>query len=121
MSLPHFLVAIFISIHMNSFASSKYSGLQVYFSENNDYSRVLATKIQSSVKEGLQNENDRVVKPGKDMYIMENVSNPAVLIECGFLTNYEECKKLSQKEYQNRLSLAIVCGIIEYKEQISSY
>lgn len=113
--------AMFVSIHMNSFGNSKYSGLQVYYSENNDYSRVLATKIQSSVKDRLQNENDRVVKPGKDMYIMENISNPAVLVECGFLTNHEECKKLSEKEYQNRLSLAIVCGIIEYKAEISSY
>lgn len=113
--------AMFVSIHMNSFGSAKYSGLQVYYSENNDKSRVLATKIQTSVKDNLQNDNDRVIKAGKNMYVMENVSNPAVLIECGFLTNFEECKKLCEKEYQKRLSLAIVCGIIEYKEQISTY
>ena len=113
--------AIFVSIHMNSFGNSKYSGLQVYYSENNENSRILATKIQSSVRDSLQNDNDRVIKQGKNMYVMENITNPAVLIECGFLTNYEECKKLCEKEYQNRLSLAIVCGIIEYKEQISSY
>ena len=113
--------AIFVSIHMNSFGDSKYSGLQVYYSENNDYSRLMATKIQSNVKDRLQNDNERVIKPGRDMYIMENVSNPAVLIECGFLTNSLECKKLCEKEYQNRLSLAIVCGIIEYKEELLSY
>ena len=43
------------------------------------------------------------------------------VIECGFLTNREECLKLSEKEYQKQLSLAIVCGIIEYKEAISTY
>ena len=50
------------------------------------------------------------------MYLMENISGECVLIECGFLTNPEECEKLSKKEYQKELSLAIVCGIIEYKE-----
>ena len=55
------------------------------------------------------------------MYVLENINNSGVLIECGFLTNAEECKKLSEKEYQKQLSLAIVCGIIEYKEMISSY
>ena len=53
------------------------------------------------------------------MYILENVSNTAVLIECGFLTNSAECKKLSEKEYQKELSFAIVCGIIEYKDKSS--
>ena len=113
--------AIFVSIHMNSFGNPKYSGLQVYYSENNENSRLLATKIQTSVKDTLQNDNDRVVKEGKNMYVMENVTNTAVLIECGFLTNRGECEKLCEKEYQNRLSLAIVCGIIEYRKQISSY
>ena len=46
------------------------------------------------------------------MYLLENISNPAVLIECGFMTNEEELKKLSEKEYQKQLSFSIVCGII---------
>ena len=113
--------AMFISIHMNSYQNPKYSGLQVYYSENNENSRILASNIQSSVKNELQNSNNRTVKAGDGMYILENINNSAVLIECGFLTNAEECKKLSEKEYQKQLSLAIVCGIIEYKELISSY
>ena len=106
--------ALFVSIHMNSFGSSKYSGLQVYYSENNDSSRSLAESIQSSVKAELQKDNNRVIKAGKDIYVLEHVENPAVLIECGFLSNEEECKKLSEKEYQKSLSFSIVCGIIEY-------
>jgi N-acetylmuramoyl-L-alanine amidase len=51
------------------------------------------------------------------MYLMENLSNPAVLVECGFLTNEAECKKLSEKEYKNQLCFSIVCGIIEYIEK----
>ncbi len=110
--------SVFISIHMNSFGSAKYSGLQVYYSEKNEESRILADAIQNRVIEDLQKENNRKTKPGKDMYVLENVENTAVLIECGFLTNKEECEKLSQKEYQKQLSFSIVCAIIDYIEKL---
>ena len=110
---------IFISIHMNTFGSSKYSGLQVYYADKNDESRALANKIQSSVKEHLQPENHRQVKNGSALYILENANGTAVLVECGFLSNAEECQKLSEKEYQKELSFAISCGIIEYINEIS--
>lgn len=106
--------ALFVSIHMNSFSESKYSGLQVYYSTKNEGSESLATHIQSSVKRELQPANDRKIKPGSSIYVLENIENPAVLIECGFLTNPEEAEKLSKKEYQNLLSFSIICGIIEY-------
>ncbi len=108
--------AIFVSIHMNSFGSSKYSGLQVYYSEKNESSRALADTIQNRVATDLQNDNNRVPKAGKSIYVLENISNVAVLVECGFLTNEAECKKLSEKEYQKELSFSIICGIIEYIE-----
>ena len=105
---------ILISIHMNSFGSSKYSGLQVYYADGNDESRILATKIQNAVREELQPENKRQVKNGKSLYLLENSNGTPVIIECGFLSNESECEKLSQKEYQKELSFSIICGIIEY-------
>ena len=109
--------SILVSIHMNSFGDGKYSGLQVYYSPGDNDSRLLADKIQSSVKESLQKDNNRVIKQGDGMYLLENTEPTAVLIECGFLTNKTECEKLSQKEYQKELSFSIVCGIIEYVEE----
>ncbi len=106
--------SIFISIHMNSFGSSKYSGLQVYYSGGNEESRKLANAIQNNVRSELQPENNRVTKNGKDLYILENCSSTSVIVECGFMSNNEECQKLSTKEYQNQLSSAIICGIISY-------
>ena len=106
--------AIFLSIHMNSFGDKKYSGLQVYYSTSNDSSMILANSIQTSVKKELQPSNNRKIKEGKGIYLLENISNTAVLIECGFLSNSDEAEKLSQKEYQKILSFSIVCGIIEY-------
>ena len=102
---------------MNSFGSSKYSGLQVYYTDGNDESYNLAQSIQNKVKNDLQKDNNRVVKSGKQIYLLENIENTAVLIECGFLTNPEECEKLSKKDYQKELSFSIVCGIIEYIEK----
>ena len=109
---------ILISIHMNSFGSSKYSGLQVYYADGNEDSRILATKIQNSVRKDLQPENKRQVKNGKSLYLLENSSGTPIIIECGFLSNEEECEKLSQKEYQKQLSFSIICGIIEYINEI---
>ena len=111
--------SIFVSIHMNSFGSSKYSGLQVYYSKLNEESQLLADAIQNRVVVDIQKENNRTTKPGKDMYLLENIKNTAVLIECGFMTNPEELKKLSEKEYQKQLSFSIVCGIIEYIDKIN--
>ncbi len=106
--------AIFISIHMNSFSQPQYSGLQVYYSVNNESSKYLADSIQSRIREDMQRNNTRKIKAGNNIYLMENINNVAILIECGFLTNEDEAKKLSEKEYQNNLSFSIVCGIIDY-------
>jgi N-acetylmuramoyl-L-alanine amidase len=108
--------AILISIHMNSFSDSKYSGLHTYYSTKNEDSYNLASLIQSKVKEKLQPENNRVIKPGKNMYLLENLSNIAILIECGFISNPDECTRLCEKDYQKELCFSIICGIIEYIE-----
>ena len=112
--------AIFVSIHMNTYGSSKYSGLQVYYADNREDSEALAACIQNNVKKTLQPTNRRQIKNGKSLYILDNCKATTVLVECGFISNEEECKKLLEKEYQNELSFSIVCGIIEYINSISS-
>ncbi len=105
--------ALLISIHMNFYGAATCSGLQVYHGSDKQSQR-LASSIQNEVISTLQKSNKRAIKEGKDIYILENSVNPAVLIECGFLSNPEECEKLSQKEYQKELCFAILCGIIKY-------
>ena len=107
--------AIFLSIHMNSFGASKYSGTQIYYTDNT-MAEGLANSVRDAVRESVQPENKRALKKGNGIYVLENSLEEAILIECGFLTNPDECKKLSEKEYQNKLSFAIVCGIIKYIE-----
>lgn len=107
--------AIFISIHQNYFSSSQYSGLQVWYSGNDNRSMELAQYIQSGVKNTLQPNNNRQIKlAGSNIYLLEHVKNPAVLIECGFLSNPEEAKRLSDPTYRQNLSEVIYRSVTEY-------
>ena len=109
--------SIFISIHQNTFSDPKYYGLQVYYSKNNDNSLLLAESIQNFVKKNLQTENERKVKPAdKNIYLLYHLTSPAVLIECGFISNEKECDLLSTQEYQTKISTAIYLSILEYFE-----
>ncbi len=107
--------AIFISIHMNSFSDPKYSGLQVYYSKNHPESEPLAKSIQESVRENLQSENDRSIKAANSrIFILDRIKKPAVLIECAFLSNPEECALISEESYRKKLTLSIFCGISDF-------
>lgn len=106
---------IFVSIHMNAFPQEKYRGLQVYYSKNDPSSKELAESIQSSVCGYIQNENTRSVKKASgNIFLLDRITSPAVLVECGFLSNAEECELLSNEEYRRKLTLAIFCGIMDY-------
>lgn len=107
--------SIFVSIHMNRYSQPKYKGLQVFYSKNSDKSIELANSIQSSVKEYLQPDNDRAVKPGgSNIYILDRIETPAVLIECGFLSNPEESAMLCNTEYQKQLAAVMYSSIIDF-------
>lgn len=106
---------VFVSIHQNKFPQKKYSGTQVYYSKNDPSSQVLAKLIQSSVRENLQPENKREIKKAtSSIYILENIHCPAVLTECGFLSNDDEAVKLTEQSYQKQLACAITAGIVKF-------
>jgi len=112
---------IFVSIHMNSFPQEKYSGLQVYYSGNSPNSLTLADKIQLSVREHLQKDNSRKTKKASgNIFLLDRIQSPAVLIECGFLSNPEECCMLCSEEYRRKLTMSIFCGINEYISENNS-
>lgn len=107
--------AIFVSIHMNSFPIAKYSGTQVYYSANNEESSVLAKLIQDGVRASLQPSNTRRTKAAtSSIYLLDKLTCPAILIECGFISNPEECTRLCNEEYRQELALSIACSLREY-------
>lgn len=108
---------LFLSIHMNSFTDPKYSGLQVWYSKNNPESEYMADKIQSNARKYLQPENDRKTKAaGSNIYLLHRASVPSVLIECGFLSNPDEAKKLEDQEYRRQIALVIFVSMMEFLE-----
>lgn len=105
--------ALFLGIHMNKFSDGKYSGTQVYYSPNSAYSMTLAQALQGKVKESLQPENERAVKKaGSSIFLLKRLQIPAILAECGFLSNEAETARLNSAEYKKEFSLttAVVLG-----------
>lgn len=106
---------IFVSIHLNKFTTSTANGAQVFYSKNNPNSSVLGQSIQNSIVALLQPDNERVIKQGtKSTYLLHNAKIPAVIVECGFLSNSAELKKLKNENYQKEMSFSIFCGILNY-------
>ena len=106
--------ARFISIHMNKFPQEKYFGLQVYYSKNDPQSFELAKEIQENTRKYLQVQNARKVKPADSkIYLLDRAESPAVLVECGFLSNPEECKRLCDGDYQNELAYILLFSLLK--------
>ena len=109
---------IVVSIHQNKFDSPQYSGAQIFYSANHPDSRKLAESIRTAVVMLIQQENTRQLKEGsKDIFILDNTTVPAVIVECGFLSNDAERLKLTDEEYQKQLAYAIAMGVLDYIRQ----
>ena len=99
---------------MNKFSDPKIFGAQVFYSNNSPDSERLAELIQSELL-SLNENNKRVSKAAEDsIYLMKCAKIPAVIVECGFLSNPAECEKLKTDEYKNELANAISRGIENY-------
>ena len=106
--------SILISIHQNHFENEAEWGTQVWFSPNDEISPTLADKILRSVKKNIQPENKRENKVSDNSYyILYKAQKPSVMVECGFVSNENENKRLQDKEYQRDMAYSILAGICE--------
>lgn len=103
--------ALLLSIHQNNFPNSKYSGAQVFYREG---CQDLAKELQSAFRSTLNPGSRRQEKKSSGIYLMENITCPGVLIECGFLSNPAEEAKLRSDAYQKQLSALIGCTVSCY-------
>ncbi|HHW47560.1 MAG TPA: cell wall hydrolase [Clostridiaceae bacterium] len=106
---------IVVSIHMNGFTESQYYGAQTFYPPNSPESQRLATEIQKALREIVDPQNGRQPQLKKEpIIILRDLKTPTTIVECGFLSNTEEEKKLQTKEYKEKLALAIKEGIKNY-------
>lgn len=102
-----------VSIHQNSYPDASVCGPQVFYYETSETSKELAQKLQTQLICDLQPEKEREIKTGNDLYILKNSNCPAVIVECGFLSNPTECALLQTGEYQQKIALAIARVLCE--------
>ena len=106
---------VLLSIHMNSFPQSKYSGAQVFYSKTNAQSQIFAEVLQDSLRNGVNPDNARVAKQvPNEVYLMKNVECPAVIVECGFLSNREEEALLQTENHQKKIAMSIGAATINF-------
>ena len=108
---------IYVSIHLNKFEKEKYKGYQTFYNKKNEKSERLAKLIQENLKQTMKDKNKRESLSIKNKYLMDNLKIPAVIIECGFLSNKEDLENLKQEEYQKKIAWGIYLGIMEFFEE----
>lgn len=105
---------VFVSIHLNKFEQSRYFGAQVFYGEKHSDSKGIAESIQAALKSGISNGNNRVAKPaGDSIYLMRTLTCPALIVECGFLSNPDDEAALVRDDYQTRLAVCILAGYLQ--------
>lgn len=105
--------AILLSIHQNHYTDSRYGGAQMFWAPT-DGSRELAKELQKSFVAHLNPGSNRAAKKCQGIWLMEHIQCPAVLVECGFLSNPAEEAKLRDGGYQQKICCVIVCSVIKH-------
>ena len=105
---------VVISIHQNSFPSEQSKGAQVFYYSHSNESKKLATILQNQLIKTLDPSNHRLEKANDTYYLLKTNVCPMVIVECGFLSNYEEATKLNSDQYQNQIAWAIHLGVLSF-------
>ena len=101
---------IVVSIHMNSFSTSNTKGAHVFYKSGNESGKALAESVAKTLSSKIVSAHENA-KVG-DYYILNCTDKPAVLVECGFLSNPEEEVLLQDEEYANKFCYYLFCGIL---------
>ncbi|HRC80316.1 MAG TPA: N-acetylmuramoyl-L-alanine amidase [Sedimentibacter sp.] len=104
-----------ISVHLNYFPQKQYYGAHVFYQKSNEaLTKAAAETIQESMKNILDKSNSRVPQPKNGIKIMDDTKVPVILIECGFLSNNDEERKLISDDYQEKTAWAIYAGLLKH-------
>ena len=103
--------ALVVSIHQNSYSEESIHGAQVFYYTHSEAGKKAAEIMQKELL-AVDPDNTRQAKANDTYYLLKRTEVPTIIVECGFLSNYEEAEKLADPEYQRQLSETIVKGII---------
>lgn len=103
-----------VSIHQNSYHEESVKGAQVFYYQHSEEGKELAECLQKHMIEGLDKTNKRKAKANDSYYLLRKTSTPTVIVECGFLSNWEEAEMLVTEKYQKKVAKAVCNGIEEY-------
>lgn len=103
--------AVMVSIHQNHFPDGRYSGPQVFWADGGE---ALAEKLQTALTDALAPGSSRSTKRSTGVYLMEHIEHPGVLVECGFLSNPEEERKLASPEHQKKIAAVLAAVLADY-------
>lgn len=106
-----------VSIHQNSYPEEYVHGAQVFYYDTSAEGKRLAELLQTRLVADIDPQNHRQVKANDSYYLLKKTGSPIVIVECGFLSNWEEAEKLCSEEYQEKLAWAIHLGILQYLNQ----
>ena len=110
-----------VSIHQNSYTAESAHGAQVFYYSESAEGKKLAEHIQASLKALVDGENTREVKANNSYYMLKKTPTPTVIVECGFLSNYEEAQQLCQDDYQQQLATGITAGVCAYLKTVPDF
>ena len=105
-------VCLFISIHMNAFPQPRYSGMQVWYGAAHPLSAEVAGRIQAAAVAIMPDNHRKIKAAGSNIYLLDRIKSPAVLVECGFLSNPEEAERLSREGYRYAVAAAVFAGVM---------
>lgn len=106
-----------VSIHQNSYHEEAVNGAQVFYYGTSEEGKRLAETLQEKLVSYVNPKNHRQAKANESYYLLKKTEVPIVIVECGFLSNWEEAKKLQEDSYQNQIAWAVAMGILSYLEE----
>ena len=99
----------------NSYSDPSVSGAQVFYYTGSEEGETAADLLQEKLNE-MNPDHQKEIKANDTYYILKNTRVPVVIVECGFLSNYEEAEKLAGEEYQTMVAEVVAGGIKSYVE-----
>lgn len=107
-------VDLVVSIHQNSYHEEQIQGAQVFYYSTSQDGKRFAELMQKQLIRVVDPGNSRQVKANDSYYLLKKTKPPICIVECGFLSNWEETRLLKEPRYQERLAWAIHLGILQF-------